>query len=142
LESTTLLVEKRRKAADVVVTDSEDSDVVRCNFDWPKPCVSAPDSRPIADFLRQLDEEGFGDAIAEGRKALAGAGFSEPNTLRNLRLRVGLSQAQLAEKIGTSQPQVARLEAGTQEPTLKTLRRISDALGVDLNTLGTAFHAR
>src|SRR5688572_25351360 len=62
----------------------------------------------------------------------------KPVTMRTLRLRKGLSQAQLAEAIGTQQPHVARIEGGQADLRLETCRRIATALGVDLNTLDRA----
>ncbi len=62
----------------------------------------------------------------------------EPLTLRMLRLRKGLSQAQLAEVIGTRQPYIARIEGGGADIRLDTCRRLAVALDVDLNTLDLA----
>jgi transcriptional regulator with XRE-family HTH domain len=48
---------------------------------------------------------------------------------KNLRLRLGtLTQQQFARKLGISQPTLARLEAGAQNTTLKTLSQIASAL--------------
>jgi transcriptional regulator with XRE-family HTH domain len=44
----------------------------------------------------------------------------------------GLSQTALGRLLGMSQPAVARLEAGEHLPTLGTLRRISEALGIEI----------
>ena len=44
------------------------------------------------------------------------------------RLKKGLSQKQLAEKIGTKQSAIARLEGGTTNPSVGFLERISKAL--------------
>lgn len=49
-----------------------------------------------------------------------------------------LSQSQLAKKIGTSQPMIARWESGAQLPSVRSLIRIAEATGFDL-TLG--FHS-
>ena len=47
-----------------------------------------------------------------------------------LRKRQNLTQKQLAERIGTSQPAIARLESGSYENlSLSFLRRVADALG-------------
>ena len=43
-----------------------------------------------------------------------------------------LSQAGLAERLGTRQSAVARLEAGEHTPTLETLLRLSAALGIEI----------
>ncbi|MBI3968483.1 MAG: helix-turn-helix domain-containing protein [Chloroflexi bacterium] len=49
-----------------------------------------------------------------------------------MRLSQGISQAELARRLGTSQAAVARLEAGGVDPRLETLQRISRALGAEL----------
>lgn len=56
----------------------------------------------------------------EFRKALIGA-----------RIAAGLTQRQLAERMGTSQSAIARLESGNQMPTLDTLYRLAMVMGVD-----------
>jgi transcriptional regulator with XRE-family HTH domain len=43
----------------------------------------------------------------------------------------GLSQRALAQKLGMTQPQLARLEAGEHNPTIDTLARIADALDIE-----------
>lgn len=45
------------------------------------------------------------------------------------RTRAGLSQAQVAERMGTSQSTVARLESGRTLPSLRTLDRYARATG-------------
>ncbi|MDP8928572.1 MAG: helix-turn-helix domain-containing protein [Actinomycetota bacterium] len=52
--------------------------------------------------------------------------------LRELRLQAGLTQAELAARVGISQPNVARLESGINPPNLSTLRKIADALSADV----------
>jgi ribosome-binding protein aMBF1 (putative translation factor) len=53
--------------------------------------------------------------------------------VRRLREAAGLSQRQLAEKMGSTQSVIARLEAGGVEPTLATLDRVAAALGAGLD---------
>ncbi len=45
------------------------------------------------------------------------------------RLEKGLSQKQLAEKVGTKQSAIARLEGGTTNPSVAFLEKVSKALG-------------
>ena len=45
----------------------------------------------------------------------------------------GLSQADLAELVGTTQSAIARLESGGRPPRIDTLLRIANALGADLH---------
>ena len=49
-----------------------------------------------------------------------------------LRTSMGLSQTAVAERMGTSQPVVARLEAGDLDSRISTLERYADAVGVEL----------
>jgi len=47
----------------------------------------------------------------------------------DVRNRAGLTQAQLARKMGTTQPVVARLESGRTRPSMRTLDRLAEATG-------------
>lgn len=47
------------------------------------------------------------------------------------RIDAGLTQEELAQRMGTTQSAIARLESGTQIPTLDTLWRLAAVLGVD-----------
>jgi ribosome-binding protein aMBF1 (putative translation factor) len=52
--------------------------------------------------------------------------------VRRARERLGMTQADLASRTGSTQPAVARLEAGGVTPSLETLHRVADALGLEL----------
>jgi DNA-binding XRE family transcriptional regulator len=56
--------------------------------------------------------------------------------LVNARLQAGLTQAQVAERMGSQAPAVARLERalanGRQSPSLATLRKYAQACGKEL----------
>ena len=60
--------------------------------------------------------------------ALAPA-FEIAAELLRARKRTGLSQAELAERMGTSQSAIARLESGEALPSTKTLLRFAEATG-------------
>jgi DNA-binding XRE family transcriptional regulator len=49
------------------------------------------------------------------------------------RIDHGLTQAELARQLGMRQPHVARLEAGDHEPSLTTLRRLAQRLGMSFH---------
>jgi transcriptional regulator with XRE-family HTH domain len=55
--------------------------------------------------------------------------MSTGGLIREARLAEGLTQAQLARRLGITQPSVARLEAAGDEVTVATLRRALNALG-------------
>jgi len=52
--------------------------------------------------------------------------------VRARREELGLSQRQLAERAGMTQPGIARFEAGGTTPTLPLLERLAAALGLSL----------
>jgi ribosome-binding protein aMBF1 (putative translation factor) len=55
--------------------------------------------------------------------------FEIAGELLRARRRAGLSQAQLAARMGTSQSTIARLESGQTLPSTKTLLRHAEATG-------------
>ena len=50
----------------------------------------------------------------------------------DLRINKGISQTELAEKAGTKQTVISRIERGTCEPTITTIQKIAKALDKDL----------
>lgn len=55
--------------------------------------------------------------------------------LRQLRARQGMTQPELAQKLGISRSAVSMYERGEREPDLDTLRAIVDLFGVDTDQL-------
>lgn len=47
--------------------------------------------------------------------------------MRQIRLKAGLTQKQMANKIGVSQQVIAQLENGSSNPTIKTLSKVAEA---------------
>ncbi|HEV2134950.1 MAG TPA: helix-turn-helix transcriptional regulator [Terracidiphilus sp.] len=45
------------------------------------------------------------------------------------RKRAGLTQTELARRMGTTQPAVTRMESGRVQPSLRTLQRLAKATG-------------
>ena len=52
--------------------------------------------------------------------------------VKRLRVKVGLSQAALADRMGVDRAYVSGLELGQRNPTIVTLWHIAQALGVKL----------
>jgi len=64
--------------------------------------------------------------MARRRKALS-------DELASRRRSLGLSQTEVAARMGTSQSAVARLEAGEADVRLSTLERYAHCLGIELD---------
>lgn len=61
-----------------------------------------------------------------------------PSTLvRDARRGAGLTQAQLADRLGTTQPVVARLERADSNPTFETIERALAAAGYEIELRAT-----
>ncbi len=56
-----------------------------------------------------------------------------------MRLARGLSQRELARRVGASQPQIARLELGQGNPEVATLRKLANELDVRIEQVLLAF---
>ena len=54
------------------------------------------------------------------------------NVIRQLRDSLGLTQKQLSIEAGTSQPTIAAYENGKKSPTITTVARIADSLGLEI----------
>ena len=52
-----------------------------------------------------------------------------------LRLEQGLSQKELAERVGTRQSAISRLEGGEYNPSIEFLSKVAHALGKELNVI-------
>ena len=66
-----------------------------------------------------------------------------PDELRTRRTSLELTQSDLADRAGVSQPLIARIEVGDVDPRLSTLRRIVEALDEaegDIVRAGTLMH--
>jgi transcriptional regulator with XRE-family HTH domain len=83
---------------------------------------------PVKKIIKRwMNEPGFKagyDALEEE--------FALASLLIGARTHAHLTQAELAERMGTSQSTIARLESGKATPTLSTLRRLAKATGMGL----------
>jgi ribosome-binding protein aMBF1 (putative translation factor) len=74
--------------------------------------------------------------MAQRRKAMGRMAEQRADLVRGLveqRLAAGLSQTEVAARMGTSQSAVARLEAGASDARASTLERYAAAVGGEIN---------
>jgi len=67
-------------------------------------------------------------------------GVALSKTVKAARLKRGMTQRMMIQRMGSSNPRVLRsyitkLETGTTRPTLETLERVADALDTTVSTL-------
>ncbi len=87
---------------------------------------------PIEDILERLKDPEYARLYGE-----ESAKVDFAITLTKARKSLNLTQKDLAEKLGISQPYVAKLEGGEANPTLSTIGRLLAAINLRLVT-GTA----
>lgn len=68
---------------------------------------------------------------AVGKKKKDGSGFGE--RLKAIRIAAGLTQEQLAERVGMKPTNITRLEKGGRTPGWDTVLKLAEALNVSLD---------
>ena len=97
---------------------------------------------PIEDYERMIESEMIDTAIRRlddpddqwvdaGQFALELAG----QRIAQARKAAGLTQKQLGDKLKLPQSQISRIERNPDHTTVRTLKRIARALGVDISAL-------
>ena len=84
------------------------------------------------DRWEKLRQDRLAAPAASAGYQQARRAFELGEQLRALRELQRLSQSELARRMGSTQPAIARLEAGRVAPSLNTLDRAAAALGVEL----------
>jgi len=79
--------------------------------------------------FRKLHDEWMKDAEYRKEYELAGPRMELAMTLAAARRKAGLTQAELAARMKTSQAAVARMESGREEPNWGTITRYARAIG-------------
>jgi HTH-type transcriptional regulator/antitoxin HipB len=84
------------------------------------------------DRWEELRQDRLAAPAASAGYERARRAFELGEQIRALREVQHLSQSELARRMGSTQPAIARLEAGRVAPSLDTLDRAAAALGVEL----------
>jgi predicted transcriptional regulator len=71
----------------------------------------------LADAGTRAEYEAMADEYAVARELIAA------------RARAGMSQGEVAQRMGTTQSVVARLESGKRPPSMRTVQRFAQAVG-------------
>ncbi len=81
---------------------------------------------------RQLKKELLKDKEIKYAYEKLGPEFAVIEMIIKKRIERGLSQKELARKIGTKQSAISRLESGTYNPSLSFLQKVGEALDAKL----------
>ena len=84
------------------------------------------------DKLKDLKERFMKDQAFRQEYARADEEYALAEAMVRARTAANLTQSQLAERIGTTQSAIARLEGGRLSPSVRTLRRYAEATGMRL----------
>lgn len=87
----------------------------------------------IYDVSAELERK-FGPKGSDSRKAAEDKAWEEYNAqiLLDARKNAGLTQQELADRIGANKGYISRLERGLTVPTVSTLYRIAAAMGLSV----------
>jgi transcriptional regulator with XRE-family HTH domain len=82
-------------------------------------------------MVMRVRSDGLRDDAADGQGR---SPSHEKVALRviQLRMRAGISQEELARRVGTTKSAISRLESGRHTPNVETLQRIAEAVGARL----------
>lgn len=79
--------------------------------------------------LHQLKSELLNNPQTRAEYDALGAEFETARELIAARSLAGLTQGEVAQRMGTTQSVIARLESGKQAPSLRTVQRYARAVG-------------
>ncbi len=82
--------------------------------------------------FEDLKKEMLKDPKAREAYKRAEAKYAVIKAILDARYKKGVTQAELAKKMGTKQSAIARLESGSYNPTIEFLNKLADALDKNL----------
>lgn len=85
----------------------------------------------MSDFRKYLDEQLKDPAFKAEWDALQPE-FSIMQAMIDARRQSGLTQKQLSERTGIAQGDISKLENGSANPSVRTLLRLADGMGMRL----------
>lgn len=83
--------------------------------------------------LSELKKKAFKDQAVKSEYDALSDEFALIDTLILMREKSGLTQVEVAERMGTKAPNISRIESGKANPSLKTLINYARACGFKLD---------
>lgn len=82
--------------------------------------------------LKTLKEKALKNEEVKQAYAALESEFALINSLLTMRQKAGLTQEELAKRMGTQKGNISRLEKGSSNPSWKTLEKYAHACGFDI----------
>lgn len=79
--------------------------------------------------LKDIKRELLADPATLAAYQAQAAGFDMARELIAARSRAGMTQSDVAQRMGTTQSVIARLEGGKRAPSMRTVQRYAQAVG-------------
>jgi DNA-binding XRE family transcriptional regulator len=89
---------------------------------------------PYAEYLRLVEADEYDDNLTVPH-AVVSANIDGDSPIKAWREYLGLTQQELASRMGISQPSLAKLERPDANPRKSTLKKVADALGIELGQM-------
>lgn len=139
-----LEIQTRKLEPRLTVSSTKATNIGVIKIDWTVDHIKEEqpeNSVTPTELIQRRKAQGRSEKLSAARARLAARMADDgPMTLQRARLSAGLSQTDLAELLGSTQPSIARLEAGREKnPGLHTLRCLCTALRLDMNAVEKLF---
>ena len=83
--------------------------------------------------IQHLKNRALANQAVKAEYDLLEAEFTLIDALITMRNKAGLTQDQVAQKLGTQKSNISRLERGSSNPSWKTLQRYANACGFEIS---------
>lgn len=125
-----------------LICDTSNVDLLQLDGD---PAIQNGGTEAGEFFARRLSNPQRAERIKRARQKLGSAlenTYGEASSLAVIRQKAGLSQADLAHRMETQQPSVARWERAPEQMTMATIEKLANALNVDSFVIFSAVRAQ
>tara|TARA_R110000868_G_scaffold244669_7_gene501069 strand:+ start:1093 stop:1392 length:300 start_codon:yes stop_codon:yes gene_type:complete len=83
--------------------------------------------------IQQLKDKALANPAVKAEYDLLEPEFALIDTLVTMRNKAGMTQEQVAQKLGTQKSNISRLERGSTNPSWKTLQNYAHACGFEIS---------
>lgn len=115
----------------VSLPGSAESNIIFAEFNTAEFSPLPEGSISIDDFIKGVEEDEDLSKELEKARALIAEKFYKEDSITSYRLKHGWSQRELANKLGTSQSHVSKIESGREDLRLSTIQKLAEVFNID-----------